>query len=255
MPATRHHTAIEALRRSIALPDAPQTRSSQPITPLRDGAIDPALFAGGLHEMIGESPADFAAALAFALGAAAQGRDKRALFFGTLAAESQERGQLYGAGLAGFDLDPAGIILLSAPSEKALLWVAEEAASCPSLDAALIALGAREKLYGFTASRRLKLRQEKSGVPMFLVRARTGEPTAATARWHVACAPSQGLHAPGSPVPLPAAPRFLVRLERYAGQPPQQWEIEIDEAHRFRVAAPLSDRPFAARRARDRRAA
>lgn len=206
--------------------------------------IDPALFATGLHEMVGDTPADFAAAQAFALSATTQnGRTQRPLFFGTLARGSHERGTLYGAGLRHFGLDPGRVLLFEAPSEKALLWVAEEAANCPAFSGAIIVLSQREKLYGFTASRRLKLRQQRSGVPLFLVRSMAGEPTAATTRWRIAFAPSQGLMAPGAPASLLGPPRFRVRLERYAGISPREWEVELDETHTLRVAAPVPHRP------------
>jgi protein ImuA len=210
----------------------------------------------GLHEIIGDTPADFAAAQAFALSAAIQnGRAQRPLFFGTLARASQERGTLYGAGLHHFGLDPGRVLLFAGPSEKALLWAAEEAANCPALGGVIIVLGQREKLYGFTASRRLKLRQQRSGVPLFLVRTMADEPTAATTRWRIAFTPSQGLMAPSAPAPLLGIPRFRVLLERYAGMPPRQWEVELDETHTLRVAAPVSHRPAYHRPAAQERAA
>jgi protein ImuA len=256
MSTTRDkHRALEALRQRLCLPGSTdaQDRLLQPVS---DGQLDPALFATGLHEIFGETPADFAAASAFALIAAAHRKSrKRALFVGALSGDEQERGMLYGAGLNSLGLDPAKICLLIAPSEKALLWAAEEAASCAALAASVITLSRSEKLYGFTESRRLKLRQEKSGVPLFIVRSQPREASSATARWRVAFANSEGLRTPGSPVPLLGRPRFRVTLDRYAGLPPLQWEIEFDEAHALRVAAPVSDRPAVTRQPRDDRAA
>src|SRR5688500_8527467 len=79
--------------------------------------IDPALFATALHEMVGDTPADFAAAQAFALAAATQNEQaQRPLFVGTLARVGQERGTLYGAGLKHFGLDPGRVLLFAAPS-------------------------------------------------------------------------------------------------------------------------------------------
>jgi protein ImuA len=257
MPASeRKHTALKALRQHLRLSEIPNSPERRLSPPVQGDRLDPALFASGLHEMVGEQPAAFAAALAFTLSVAAQrAQPHRSLFCGALARERQEQGVLYGAGLYPFGLDPSRVFLLTAPSEKALLWAAEEAASCRALGAAVIVLGNREKLYGFTASRRLKLRQEASGVPLFLVRSMTGEPTAITARWKIGFAPGQGEMAPGTPLPLLGRPRFRVSLERYAGWPPQEWEIELDEAHTLRVVAPVSDRPADAHRIRNGRAA
>ena len=174
--------------------------------------------------------------------------------FATLAAERQEYGSLYRAGLERLGIDRASLLVLLAPSEKALLWAAEEAGCCWALAGAVIMLGRHEKLHGFTESRRLKLRQEKTGASLFIVRARAGEASAAAARWRVGFAASEGLRAPESVLPLLGRPRFRVGLERYAGSPPLHWEVELDEAHALRVVAAVSDRPALTPRFNDQRA-
>jgi hypothetical protein len=130
-----------------------------------------------------------------------RGRSSQAAQAGaTLSGEERERGMIYGAGLDGLGVDPAKICLVVARDEKSLLWAAEEAASCPALAASIITLSRSEKLYGFTESRRLKLRQEKSGVPLFIVRSQPREASAASARWRVAFANSDGLRTPGGAI-------------------------------------------------------
>jgi protein ImuA len=131
-------------------------------------------------------------------------------------------------------VDPYRMLMLEAPNEKELLCAAEDAANCDALGGVIVALGRREKLYGFPASRRLKLRQERHGVPLFIIRAMAGEPTAATARWRVAYAPSAGINAAGSSMPLLGLPRYRVALEHYAGWPVQEWTLELDEGHALR---------------------
>jgi protein ImuA len=237
------HRALEALRQRLPFSGSLKSQNG-PLPPVKKGRLDAGLSASGLHEIFGETPADIVAASAFALIAAGQRRLRnRALFYGTLSGEDQESGILYGAGVDHLGLDPAKVCVVIAPDEKSLLWAAEEAASCAALAASIITLPRSEKLYSFTESRRLKLRQKKSGVPLFIVRSRPRQASAATARWRVAFAKSDGLRTPGSPVPLLGRPRFRVALDRYAGLPPHQWEIEFDEAHALRVAAPVSDRP------------
>jgi len=253
--STRKSLALKELRQRLNLPayrDSPQPL----LRPGQENPFQPAEFAHGLQEMLSAAAADYPAAFAFTLAAAAHAakQSQGPLFFGLLASESQERGLVYATGLSRFGIDPASVYRLGAASEKSLLWAAEEAASCKDLGAAVIVLGRREKLYGFTASRRLKLRQEASGVPVFILRQACGDATAATARWRILSAPSQGQMTPASPVPLLGMPRFLVRLERYAGLPPQEWEIELDATHSLRVVTPLSNRPLDARQG-DRRAA
>ena len=249
------HSALRALRQHFPLLE-PAGSGDRPLQPVSGDRLAPAFFGQGLHEVIVETPADRIAASVFALAAAGYGKKRdRALFFASLAAEGQERGLLYGVGLDRLGLDPSRVVLLFAPSEKTLLWAAEEAGSCKALAAGVIVLSRREKLYGFTESRRLKLRLEKSGTPLFIVRGRTGEASAATARWRVGFAASDGRQTPASPVPLLGRPRFRVCLERYAGRSPLQWEIELDEAYALRVVAPVSDRPAFKPRFHDQRAA
>lgn len=200
------------------------------------------LLKSGLHEIVMDRSADQACALAFALAAA---RGAKPVLLVTLSRDVTEGGQCGGAGLAQLGLDPRKYILVDVRDEKHLLWAAEEGAGCPALGGVIACLGAREKLYGFTASRRLKLRQEVSGVPVFMLRRMNGEATAATARWHIGALSSRGIPA-GAALPLVAQPQFTVRLERYSGRPPQSWEIEFDETHGLRVPAPVFDRPAGA---------
>jgi hypothetical protein len=68
----------------------------------------------------------------------------------------------------------------------------------------------------------------------------TGQPTAATARWRVAYAPSKGIEVRGAPMPLLGLPRFHVMPEHHAGWPVQEWLLELDETRALRVAIPVS---------------
>jgi protein ImuA len=172
----------------------------------------------------------------------------------TLAREAQERGCLHGAGLAPLGLDARRVLTVTARNEQALLWAAEEGATCSALGAVVAVLGARETLYGFTASRRLKLRQEASSVPVFVVRFNAGDATAATARWRIAAVPSLGYATPSSALALPGPLRWRVTRERHAGRPPQTLEIECDATHGLRVAAPACDRPAGAQARRGKAA-
>ncbi len=218
--------------------------------------FDVGLFANGLHEVVCETAADHAAATAFALAATvAANSTRKPMLIATLAGEGREGGELNGQGFDALGIDPARVCTVSVDREKELLWAAEEAASCAALGAVVVILGHREKLYGFTASRRLKLRHEKSGVPMFILRHNSGDATAATARWHVAPKPSRGVITTSSSTPLLGAPTFSVRREACAGLPPQTWEIEIDATTGMHMVAPLSDRPAGATKISHRNAA
>ena len=97
-----------------------------------------------------------------------------------------------------------------------------------------------------TASRRLQLAAEASGVPALVIRrwrsdakrAAGEEPTAAVTRWRIAPAPSPGpRHSLGRP-------RWRVELLRVKGAAPGSWIIEACDAKgRVRVPADLVDRP------------
>jgi protein ImuA len=106
-----------------------------------------------------------------------------------------------------------------------------------------------------TASRRLQLAAEKSGVLALALR-RTGaalaDPTAAVSRWRVAALPS---------TPLPVAglgrPRWRIELTRCrAGGEPATWIAEgCDAQGRLGLVADLADRSPAADEPRRRAAA
>src|SRR5688572_23143706 len=90
------HPIIEQLRRRVGGIEA-ATRKPSGERPASGAWVGPEIFASGLHEMVSGTPADFTAATAFALIAAAQDKNNaRPLFFASLAKDRRERGQLYG---------------------------------------------------------------------------------------------------------------------------------------------------------------
>jgi protein ImuA len=98
-----------------------------------------------------------------------------------------------------------------------------------------------------TASKRLQLAAEGSGVPAFVFRRAapingTGEGTAAVTRWRVLAAPSIPLG-----IPSLGRPRWDVQLERVRGGEPRSWIMEACDAQgRLALPAQLADRPAAA---------
>ncbi|MDX2264783.1 MAG: hypothetical protein NW215_07405 [Hyphomicrobiales bacterium] len=248
------HLALEKLRRRFSASGLLYTARGQ--TRPDKSLFDASIFAKGLHEVVCETPTDHTATMAFALAVASiTGKTGKPMLIATLTGEAQEHGALYGSGLQALRIDAKRVCMVTVNREKELLWALEEAASCAALGAVVALLTRREKLYGFTASRRLKLRQEKSGVPLFIVRQGSGDATAATARWHVGSLSSRGVITPHSSVPLLGAPHFSVRREACAGLPPQTWEIELDASLGLRMAASFSDRPARAAETGNRSAA
>jgi protein ImuA len=207
----------------------------------------PAAFPGamlktGLHECLGRGPGDWASVLAFALGAASLSKEEgKPVFVLRLKNTLQELGALYGHGVHAFGLDTAKIITVSVKGEKELLWAAEEVVASQAASAVIVALDASEKLYGFTASRRLKLRAEASPTSIFVLRHWSqGGPTAAHSRWRVARQPSTTeLKTPGSA--LLGKPRLTAFLERGQGALFTEWEISCHAPGCFGMAPLLED--------------
>ncbi|WP_448204081.1 ImuA family protein [Azospirillum sp. sgz302134] len=181
--------------------------------------LDSALPGGGLplgclHEVAAEDPGAgtaFAAGLLARLGSVAgpvvwpvvwivRGRD------------------LHAAGLAAYGLTPDRLIAVRATRDADALWAMEEALRCKRLSAVLGETGALD----LTASRRLQLAAESSGVTGVLLQLgpRRSSASAAVTRWRVASAPS----APQEPGV--GDPRWSVALERCRGGRPGAWLLE-----------------------------
>ena len=111
-------------------------------------------------------------------------------------------GGLYGPGLAELGLDPARLIEVVAPDETALLRAAGDAVRCRDVAALLIEPWKSARGLDLTASRRLAVAAEKSGVTVLLLRAGAEPgPSAAYSRWRVRSLASAPLEAgaPGHP--------------------------------------------------------
>jgi protein ImuA len=232
----------------------PATRPQHQGAPEADRGPLP-LLTGGFHEFMEAAPGGETLALAFAfsLAARASGESGKDLCFCGAAGDTQEHGSLYGHGLAALGIQPERMLMVAATKEKDLLWTLEEAVASGAFGAVIGSLGAKERLYGFSASHRLKLRAAASGTPLFLLRHRSGGgATAARGRWTVSALPSQseGEHAGYT---LLGPPRLRLTLERMGGSQPQSWEMGFDSTGDFDMAALLEDRP--ARKAGRRRQA
>lgn len=209
------------------------------------------LARGRVHEVYAGNDdaagaAGFAAALAVILASPGQTvlwlRTRRAARLG---------GLLQGNGWAELGGFPGHALMGELPDAMALLRAAVDALRCPAVGAVIVeGWGAMREL-DLTASRRLALAAEKSGVPLLLLRIEaTPVPSAAQTRWQVASAPSRAL-----PANAPGLPTFDVTLLRQRGGPcGMAWRLEWDRDRRSFQEAPLSgavvslpvDRPAAA---------
>jgi protein ImuA len=193
------------------------------------------IAAGALHEVIGSRElADDAAATVFLAGILAR-------FEGPIFWCLRWR-DLFAPALHLAGLHPDRIIFVEAASDTNVLTAMEECLRQPGLGGVVGELGK----VALTASRRLQLAAEQSGVPAFLFRracpvgART-EGSAAVTRWRVRASPSERLG-----IPSLARARWELSLERVRGGDPHLWTVEACDAQgRIALPAKLVDRPAA----------
>jgi protein ImuA len=145
-----------------------------------------------------------------------------------------ESGRIYPPGLPSQDL-----LHVEARDARDALWAMEEGVRCAALSCVIGELWGDPKVLDFTATRRLAVAAERSGVPCWLVRlGGTANLSGARMRWRIASAPS--LPNPLDPK-ASGAPAWDADLFRARGSPPGRWSIahEGDEAGRFHlVSAP-----------------
>lgn len=191
-----------------------------------DRALGGGLARGRLHEVVAEEDeAGSGTGLTALLGLRAtigSGEGRPLLWLRSEMAQ-QKTGRLHATGLGELGLDPALVLLALAPDEPALLHAAAEAARCAGLGALVVECWGPMRGLDLTASRRLMLAAEASGVTVLVLRI-AGQPSASVAdtRWRVAAAPSTALEADA-----PGAPMFdLELMRRRAGPPAGPWRVE-----------------------------
>jgi protein ImuA len=242
--------ALSALRRSLAQL-APSGAAHCGLfglgAPLVDEALGGGLSRGGIHEVFAGEVGDGAAAAGFAVALALRnaGPAGRILWVRHEMA-GLETGSLYAPGLGQLGADPDAFILVAIRDVEAALRAADEAMRCAALSAVIIEVWGEKRVLDLTASRRLSLAAEKSGVTGLFIRAAADpSPSAALTRWSVKAAASTPLAAGA-----PGSPAFDLELLRHrAGLSGGPWRVEWNRDQRsFRdvpalpgALAPLPD--------------
>ena len=188
-----------------------------------DRALGGGLARGRLHELFALEADDAAGAAGFAAMLARQ-------LGNSLVWLREERtehrdGGIHAAGLAQMGVDPATLVLAVLPDALAVLRAAADVLRCPEAGAAIIELWGNPPVLDLTASRRLALAAESSGVTAFMLRvAARPTPSAAHTRWRIGSAPSRPLeaNAPGHPA---LEVELLRQRGNAAGGP---WQLEWD---------------------------
>lgn len=215
-------TTVSALRARIAAIGADGgarvLQGGRVCAPLGHSAADIALggglVRGGVHEIRPAEPGDAVAATGFALACAIRLGSRRPWLWVRQDLAGRETGEPYGPGLAAFGLDPARLTLVAAADAKDALRAAEEGLRCEALGAVLLEPWGDPKALDLTATRRLVLAAEASGVPALLLRSGAhGGPGGSATRWTIAAAPSLALPSRGA-FPGIGRPAFAATLER-----------------------------------------
>lgn len=235
-------SSLASLRRRIARLERQRPASEATRVATGHAGIDAALGGGmalgRLHEAYAAAPDDAGAGTGFAaLLATIMARDGPVVWLREH--EAQGRARLHGPGLAELGLDPARLVLGVPGSSLDLLRAAADVVRCSAVGVAVIELWRQPRPLDLTATRRLAVAAEASGVTALLLRiAAELTPSAAQTRWRVGAAPSLALDAG-----VPGHPAFNLELTRQRGGPEGlAWHVEWNRDARTLAdaAAPLS---------------
>ena len=151
-----------------------------------------------------------------------------------------EAGRIYPPGIGSRDL-----IHVCTRDARSALWAMEEGLRCSGLAGVIGELWGDPASLDFTATRRLAVASERSGVPAWLVRlGGSTNLSGARMRWRIASRPS--LAHPFDPR-APGAPVWDAELFRARGHPPGRWSIthEGGATDPFYLVAAPGDRALA----------
>jgi protein ImuA len=241
-PLARLKCRIDALARPVATKgDGLFTLGEE----ASDARLGGGLARGGLHEVLagdGASAQGFALMLALRCYDAASGKP---ICWVRTDQGVRDTGGVYAPGLVELGLDPDAIVMVQAPDALSALRVAADIIGCMGVGAMILELGDARRL-DLTASRRLSLAAQKSGVTSLLIRPPASSfASAAATRWQVSAAPSRAL--PGD---APGHPLLRIELLRHrGGVAPFETLLEWDRDQRI-FSAPSLPRPVFALPAR-----
>lgn len=142
-----------------------------------------------------------------------------------------ESGRVHPAGLP-----TQNLIHVEARDARDALWAMEEGLRCSALSGVIGEIWGDPKVLDFTATRRLAVAAERSGVACWLVRlAGTANLSGARMRWRIGSAPSLVNPLDGK---APGQPAWDAELFRARGHPAGRWTVSHDARAFHLVAAP-----------------
>ena len=145
-----------------------------------------------------------------------------------------ESGRIHPPGLS-----MRNLIHVEARDARDALWAMEEGLRCAALSAVIGEIWGDPPALDFTATRRLAVASERSGVTAFLIRlGGSANWSGARMRWRIASAPSL---INGLDPRAPGASAWDADLFRARGAPPGRWTVTHD-SDRFHLVAGARDR-------------
>lgn len=195
-----------------------------------DAVLGGGMAYGRVHEIYAAEGDDAAATAGFAVAlATAMGKTDQTIFWLRLRRDVRQGGIIQAKGWAELGGKPDDVIFGTFCNATALLRATVGALQCQAVGAVIVEGRGQMRELDLTASRRLSLAAEKTGVPLFLLRFDTRPASsAAQTRWQVISASSQSLlgNAPGRPT-------FDIELLRQkSGLSGMRWRLEWDRDQR-----------------------
>lgn len=151
-----------------------------------------------------------------------------------------EMGHPQGGGVARYGVDPGQFTLVRARNALDVLWSMEEGLRCQALGAVIAEIWGEHRVLDFTASKRLALYAERTGVHAVLIRfGAAATLSAARRRWRVV----SDVSAPHSDdAKAPGYPRWRAELFRARDMRTGSWEADYDPtSHRLDLSAAFRD--------------
>ena len=202
---------------------APAVADGADATPLRPVLPGAGVAPGRLHEVFAATPGDAPNAMGFAVVMALSLLPPGAPLLWLRLAKIEREAALYGPGLAAMGIDPGRIVLGRLPDTLAVLRAGVDVLRCTSAGAVIMDLPGRVRELDLTATRRMVLAAEASGVTPILLRSNAQPvPSAAYSRWSISSTLSSPL-----PANAPGHTGFSVTLVRHRdGMAGQSWDME-----------------------------
>ena len=224
------NNVLSALRQRIAPYEVRRQLCVAGVVSLGHAGIDDALRGGlergKLHEIFAAEVGDTSSATGFTSMLATRVAAQDGNIIWLRQAEAQRHsGRIYVSGLVELGVDPTRLLMGLMPDPLSLLRVAVEVVRCPAVAVAVIELWRMPRQLDLTASRRLAVAAEHSGVTTLMLR-QDAEPTpsAAQTRWAVASTAATPLaaNAPGRPT------LDIHLLRQRGGRSGLRWQVEWD---------------------------